>query len=573
MDATMDAVAQTQAKGRSRTQEGDIADVMMQQEFLPLNKEGKTIFLPSKLFPNIDKNVTVNDTKNHFEILHHITGTVCDERSEQDQEKLRDIINGILDEVRKYTRSRICKEREIEACRHWEWRVEGNLVNSYEDIDEVLRSKWVTGRADMIEKCHTLMHGMYQGKKAITWFSEALQRYLDLKRIKLYTTEKDGTRKILPQQNLGRLLSFAKQARARTNRDRNKTLQKYQGIMIFSGKRSSAKKKHANTKPVNKFDVGCDGYYIDSTDNQDTLTDSLEMLLKEGNSKADVMSALNQIEDRRVARIPNSVSVSNSTRKRNPPSRIDRIIQEQLLSDEQYKQEEETFKAALMGDGEPKMDDSQDPFESLALDLHMVGTHVADQSPKKKRAEKTKKKENTVVKPWRSAKSPSRSVQPRTTTSPTSSVGNDSSGGSTVTEISLSSVSTANRGHKNLAQLKAALKPKQNKKKKQKPKQKKSLTPGSRQSKRLTPESKGDKVPNDNGKHNMKTQSTARRTLEVCNFLLTSMKHASHHHSHIATARKQKTETDMYTNQQQQQTRLSSQEKTCRYDSTDNGTS
>ena len=290
-----------------------ISRMVLTEEFQPLSKSRRTIFLPSRIFPNTDRRITMEESNTIFESLHEITGRVCDKNSEADRKELRDALNSVLEETRRYTRTRICQPKEVEACRHWEWKTNGRLVESNDDIDAVLSSTWEANKATMINQCHTLMHGLYQSKSAIGWFSEGLQHFLNLKKIKLYKTDAHGNKKILEENNVGRLLSFVKQARTKSNRDRNATLKRFQGIQIFSGKRAKFAKDHTNRKPVNKFDGGCHGYYIETESRPQNAKKTLASLLSEGHTEEELVEIMRQIKKERSTSIPATVHVNHET--------------------------------------------------------------------------------------------------------------------------------------------------------------------------------------------------------------------------------------------------------------------
>ena len=342
-----------------------IARVVLREEFRPLNQAGNTIFLPSNIFPNNDRRVTVEETNEIFDTLHLITGRVCNRENEDEQRELHTIINSILDEARRYTRTRICQKRDVEACQHWEWKVNGRIVESYKDIDEVLKSKWTTTRGTMIQQCHTLMHGMYQTKKSVGWFSEGVQGFLDLKKIKLYKTKPSGEKVLLERNNVGRLLSFAKQARAKINRERNNLLSRYQGIKIFSGKRARVTKNHTNKKQVNKFDGGCDGYYIDSTDAKEHARSTLASLLSDGHTEEELVEMLDVLK-----RNKKSLPTTNAVQKEGRASQGTRdalLGMKQLYRrnlPEQSKEEYESQNAAFLN---ALQDDDEDQRKQKAI--------------------------------------------------------------------------------------------------------------------------------------------------------------------------------------------------------------
>ena len=506
------------AKQRGEQQQTErqnrVERVILEEEFKPLSVSGETTFLPSIIFPNTDRRVTLEETSKHFNVFHTITGTVTDPNSKEDQERFRDTINGILDETRLYTRSRICKERDISACRNWEWKVNGKLVNSYEDIELVLSTKWTSGRATMIEQCFQLMHGMYQTKKASAWFCEGLQGFMQLKRIKLYTIERDGSRKILPNNNLGRLMSFAKQARAKTNRDRNKTLKKYQGITIFSGQRSRGKKQHPNSKPVRMYDYGCDGFYIEDRVEPRNASATIKSLLEDGHTKNELISIINSVDDGKSAKIPKTVSVkmANQVARTSATKQdINETIEERGMNTEQvdFQKTNEEFQRALMGDGEGGLNISRNELDGIKFDLlgehvDIVDTQQGGQASTKPTGRTSTQENNTT------AGSSTYNKKNDNDNSSKQSQDNNSSSVSTVTEYS--SGTTNNQGKKNFKQLVENLKPKPKKQRVKKPKEKKKPTKGIRSSPRRSPGKNDDGTEGDK---DGTEHSTARRSLKV----------------------------------------------------------
>ena len=473
-----------------------ITELVVTEEFQPLSRARKTIFLPSTIFPNTDRRITQEEANSVFHTLHEINGRVCDEKCEADRKELRDALNSVLDETRRYTRTRICQPKEVEACRHWGWKTNGRLVESNDDIDAILRSKWETNKATMIIQCHTIMHGLYKSKRSIGWFSKGLQRFLNLKRIKLYTTDAHGNKKILEENNVGRLLSFAKQARTKTNRDRNSSLNRFQGIQIFSGKRAKFATDHTDRKQVNPFDAECHGYYIETKSRPNNAKKTLASLLSEGHTEKEILELIREIKREGVASIPATVNVNEAETQEDtrPPKAVGKRMSsgstQKKNSREAYEAEELAFKNALKGgtDGAE--------VDSLSLDLEMDDDILLGPlSPTKIVMDKQ--------------------MNIRKEDSPRGSNGNASSDGGTETDYS-SSVSPNNVRQKNINQLQHFLKPKEKKKEQKKGTQKKKeATQGTRRSPRnstvnhdSSKECKGDvELPN-------KTP-TARRALQV----------------------------------------------------------
>ena len=524
----------------NETTAGRIAKLVTREEFRALSRSGSTIFLPSTIFPNNDRRVTIEESNMVFDTLHLITGRVCSRDSEEDQRELHCIVNSILDEARRYTRSRICQQKDVEACQHWEWRMKGRIVESYADINEVLKCKWTTNRATMIQQCHDLMHGMYQTKKSIGWFSQGLQGFLDLKRIQLYKTNRAGERVILERNDVGRLLSFAKQARAKINRDRNSILWRCQGIQIFSGKRGKLAKNHHNRTPVNKYDGGCDGYYIDNGNKDEHAKNTLATLMSSGHTNDELIEMLNKmktaneattttpvvvqhgrtqeeqttiqrIEDGTVlqhntnnqantASIPKTVEIQHRRTKVQGSTTEHNLLQTsvQQQTKEEYEAEGRAFINALRDNGKEKDTKRNDELDTLSLDLQTETHHLVDERPTAAGLKEDK------------------SDAERKKNSPTRNNDNASSSEATDTDVSSAAVSPTNLRQKNMIQLKNLMKPKPKPKNKQKKKgETKEPKQGTRRSPRGSPstmeaETKGNKKMNSTGK-----TSTARRALQV----------------------------------------------------------
>ena len=508
-----------------------IADVIVEEEFLPLSKTKEIIFLPSNFFPNTHRKLTMDQTAKVFDVYHKITGRVGDKNSDEEQLYLNEVMNGVLEEARRYTRTRICKARDIAACRHWEWRVDNKIVTNYNDIDQVLSSRWATTRATMIRQCHSLMHGMYQSKKAAGWFSEGIQQFLDLKKIQLYTTDKNGTRNTVPKNCVGTLLSFAKQARTKINKGRNNTLRRYQGIMIFSGKRGNGIKTHKNKKPVSIFDGGCDGYYIETNLENQGARQTLQTLLSEGHTKAHLIEILQSIDEGATTQVtvtvPDSVSIAHITTN-DASNPLDALIKQRFSqpSASTFYNEEDEIQAVLEGGAVTKKPNERD-LDSMTLDLNHQGDDQFDHKQKANTRTPTMKatdQRQLILDsrtPGDGLDSKNISKDDETSSgaqgggldSKQNSEDDQESNGSTVTEVSANYLGTV--AQKNLRQMSDTMKPKPKPAPIRKPAAKKIFRQGTRQSHRRSPEG-SDKDEGFNNKEGGQIDHVkARRSLQV----------------------------------------------------------